>query len=158
MSNICMCKECLTVFNKDKLNEETCPMVGCYGDLFEIDEEMIPFVIELRSKGYETLFCCQGHITDYKDIVQIYIMLDGDMSDNNLSDIEEPDGFKVYNSYSINPHQNIESGGSNKREVTMIEKRIIHCTSYSDALYKLATSRVELLRWIENLPNLRDYY
>lgn len=40
----------------------------------EFDEEMIPIIIELNSKGYKTLFCCQGHIDECQCIDYDYRM------------------------------------------------------------------------------------
>ena len=45
MSNLIMCEECLTVFDSDKMRGiSSCPIHGCYGELFEIDELMIDII------------------------------------------------------------------------------------------------------------------
>ena len=38
-----------------------CLIYGCDGDVVEIDEDMVPIVNMLQSKGYSTKFCCSGH-------------------------------------------------------------------------------------------------
>ena len=58
MSNLIMCEECLTVFDSDKMRGiSSCPIHGCYGELFEIDELMIDIITNLRKKGYDTRYC-----------------------------------------------------------------------------------------------------
>lgn len=62
MSNLIMCEECLTVFESNKMRGiSSCPIHGCYGELFEIDELMIDIITNLRKKGYDTKYCCSGH-------------------------------------------------------------------------------------------------
>ena len=71
---LCWCKDCDGVF---KLSEEylknngECPKVGCWGELVEIDELMLPVIRILNRKGYETQYCCSGHVNDSSGIAYI---------------------------------------------------------------------------------------
>ncbi len=64
-----MCTECGNVFHGEyleKLNifETKCPIVGCFGNAFQIDEEMIYPIKTLNEKEYYTKYCCAGHAYD----------------------------------------------------------------------------------------------
>ena len=71
---LCWCKDCDGVF---KLSEEylknngECPKVGCWGELVEIDELMLPIIRILNRKGYETQYCCSGHVNDSSGMAYI---------------------------------------------------------------------------------------
>ena len=57
-----VCLECNEIY-VDKM--ERCPKASCgYGPVVEIDELMIPTIIALNDKGYETSYCCSGHFYD----------------------------------------------------------------------------------------------
>jgi len=59
-----VCFKCYTVFNGRKLgNLSQCPNVLCgVGELHQIDELLIPAIIALNKKGYETKLSCSTHI------------------------------------------------------------------------------------------------
>jgi hypothetical protein len=46
-----------------KVNRPTppCPIVGCQGEVVELDDLIAPAIIELNKKGYITRHCCAGH-------------------------------------------------------------------------------------------------
>lgn len=61
------CKECDSVFNLSEdyvRDHEDCPKAGCWGELIQVDELMLPMVRILNRKGYETQYCCSGHVND----------------------------------------------------------------------------------------------
>ena len=41
-----------------------CPKENCYGKIIEVDELILPTIMELNKKGYETDYCCSGHICE----------------------------------------------------------------------------------------------
>lgn len=59
------CPDCGSVyghfFKPDCAYTTPCPKADCYGEVFEVDELMLPTIIELNKKGYITEFCCSGH-------------------------------------------------------------------------------------------------
>ena len=66
-----LCTSCNNVFDsnyiefkKDINKDNICPINGCSGIPFQIDELMIEPIKGLNNKGYYTLFCCSGHIYD----------------------------------------------------------------------------------------------
>lgn len=71
---LCWCKDCDGVF---KLSDEylknngECPKVGCGGELVEIDELMLPIIRILNRKGYETQYCCSGHVNNSLNMAYI---------------------------------------------------------------------------------------
>lgn len=54
-----LCLNCLEVYNTPF---EHCPKANCDGRIVEIDELILPAIIEFNRKGYITEFCCSGHI------------------------------------------------------------------------------------------------
>ena len=54
-----LCLNCLEVYNTPF---EHCPKASCDGRIVEIDELILPAIIEFNRKGYITEFCCSGHI------------------------------------------------------------------------------------------------
>ena len=45
-------------------NIRTCPKTGCHGATVEIDELIMPAILEFNRKGYITEYCCSGHPYD----------------------------------------------------------------------------------------------
>ena len=67
-----ICTDCGNIYNSDLITNKyqdgyycPCPNIKCNGRIFECDELMIPAIIELNQKGYDTQYCCSGHIWDY---------------------------------------------------------------------------------------------
>ena len=54
-----LCLDCLEVYNTPF---EHCPKASCDGRIVEIDELILPAIIEFNRKGYITEFCCSGHM------------------------------------------------------------------------------------------------
>lgn len=50
-----------------------CPTYNCYGTVFEIDEHMIPLIRWLTINGFQTMFCCSGHV--YESHICMYISM-----------------------------------------------------------------------------------
>lgn len=149
-----MCKECLNVYKSEYIKGKSCPIPNCEDDLFEIDEEMIPIIIQLRSKGYDTLFCCQGHLTGSTN--QVYIMLDESPFKNGFTDITGkflvnlPEGFEIRLSSSLIYNESTEV--YEKIETTMIEnieleKKSVDEEDYYKDMQYLNKMRENLLEW-----------
>jgi hypothetical protein len=65
-----LCTGCYEEFNERdiidaKLGKYTIGYCrDCNGKVVEVDELMMPAIIELNKKGWTTLFCCSGHMND----------------------------------------------------------------------------------------------
>lgn len=68
-----LCFSCFEVYDDEFINSNRniCPKRRCSGKIRQIDELMIPTIIELNKKGYVTEFCCSGHL--YTRTVDPYI-------------------------------------------------------------------------------------
>jgi hypothetical protein len=68
-----ICQECFEIYgNFTKRN--VCPKVMCGEDLIEVDDLLIPVIINLNRKHYKTIYCCSGHITEPHNFLGAYIM------------------------------------------------------------------------------------
>lgn len=63
-----ICPECGSIYRADLIDTKQmdyysmpCPRTDCCGNIFECDELLIPAILELNRKGYDTRFCCAGH-------------------------------------------------------------------------------------------------
>lgn len=97
-----VCLDSLTPITNCNCNNDQC---GC--NVVEIDDLIVPTILELNKKGYKTRFCCSGHMYS---ISSIHIMFEGYLEDvvkNNL-----PEGFifveSNLNSFIIR-HEFVES-------------------------------------------------
>jgi hypothetical protein len=43
---------------------DLCPKANCIGRVVEIDDMILPVIIELNRKGWRTRYCCSGHTED----------------------------------------------------------------------------------------------
>ena len=55
------------------------------GELFQIDEEMVPIIRVLNHKGYKTAYCCSGHTISYP--MEKYINLPGNDFESTVQDM-----------------------------------------------------------------------
>jgi hypothetical protein len=73
-SPICLCLKCKRIYDANLLAGtkssyyKECPDITCGHKAFRIDENMIPIILELNNKGYETEFCCSGHHYEQPDL------------------------------------------------------------------------------------------
>lgn len=66
--NYLICPECGSIYKADLIDTKQmdsygmlCPRTDCCGNIFECDELLIPAILELNRKGYDTRCCCAGH-------------------------------------------------------------------------------------------------
>ncbi|MFQ3543503.1 hypothetical protein Q7A53_05405 [Halobacillus rhizosphaerae] len=64
-----MCTKCYGEFEEYQLQVinqgyvvSYCPSPKCNGSVVEVDELILPTIIELNKKGYTTKYCCSGHL------------------------------------------------------------------------------------------------
>jgi hypothetical protein len=75
MSTFRVCLKCEAAhpyYHDPRFDPKECP--SCENGLIEIDDMMVPTIFELNRKGYETQYCCSGHVA--QDYVQTYILFD----------------------------------------------------------------------------------
>ena len=100
MSNLIMCEDCLTVFDSTSVGKlNSCPIHGCYGELFEIDELMIDIVTNLRNKGYDTKYCCSGH-WNYNNPCMCKASRDNDEIENSMDKLLIPPYVMIAGKYA----------------------------------------------------------
>lgn len=64
------CLKCNEIYKMESLstdkanNFQHCPRFSCTGEVIEVDELILPVIIELNKKGYFTKHCCAGHYYD----------------------------------------------------------------------------------------------
>jgi len=61
--DIGICDSCYIRFDLIDASEQ-CPILGCDGETIVIDDLMMDTIEVLWRKGYETQYCCSGHITE----------------------------------------------------------------------------------------------
>ena len=73
-----VCLKCGTIFEEEVLEpladyagSRLCPVKNCGGTIDNIDETIVPALICLNKKGYETQFSCAGHL--YEECPNTYI-------------------------------------------------------------------------------------
>lgn len=143
MSIFYYCHNCDTIygsfFKADESSYSTpCPKVDCCGQVFEVDELMLPTIRLLNLKGYMTDFCCSGHWTEHyvSSYVKFY-ELDEDTKDYLQSNLPDPwyfdeDAIRVNNDYFS--------------ESTPLDKFI-----------KLCEVNILLYKWAEELKDIEEY-
>lgn len=68
-----LCVECLTEFKSNAITTDIkCPIKYCHGMVREIDDEVVPHIKLLLTKGYVTEYSCAGYINSRSNI---YIMI-----------------------------------------------------------------------------------
>jgi hypothetical protein len=92
-----VCLECWQVFDYrivPGLGEGgCCPVKGCFGEIIDLDENFIPVIRLLNEKGYETRFCCSGHVwDDVPETIHAYIAFQDYVKKEELEPL--PKGWK----------------------------------------------------------------
>lgn len=71
-----ICENCGEIYSSSVKKLETnfiieCPKEDCSGQIFEIDDLMVPIIKKLWNLGYRTEYCCSGHA--YRPLSHTYI-------------------------------------------------------------------------------------
>jgi hypothetical protein len=127
--NIFLCDECYERYEREL---DSCPKLNCEGDVNEIDDFMIPIIVNLWKKGYKTKYCCSGHMNEFKDHFQCYIMFDQEVPLNDL-----PSGFKLDSERNIVEY--------------VVEEKDWFNLSYIDKLDVLRYTNESLFKWTKGL-------
>jgi hypothetical protein len=73
-----VCLDCNTAYHQKTIKNNMCKNKECCGDIVQIDELIVPAIIELNRKGYITKYCCSGHLQEDLDTVSSYIYFEDD--------------------------------------------------------------------------------
>lgn len=130
-----VCLGCGEVFRKDSIiidedeDYNFCPKASCHGNVAEIDELLIPSILELNKKGYYTKYCCSGHF--WSSVKECYIMFDKDVELDIV-----PNGYKI------------EKNGNGE---------VIIRKCFNENIFEqMLENAVDLYKWAKNLDELGD--
>ena len=119
----------------------------------DIDVEMIPILIELNSKGYRTLFCCQGHTekTNKNQRCSIYISFNNKKEDFEFFP-------KQYDRNGNKKYSKIKFREKNSNYNININTTLYYYTSKTTKYDKKENERKEIINllysWAKDLPSL----
>lgn len=131
-----MCNECFSVVKESELPymSNKCPVQKCNGELFDIDELMIPAISVLNKKGYKTTYCCAGHYCENEEC-GMYV---GMITDTNLPKL--PNGFSIEKGNLTDNH-------------FVIRLNFLPCDMKVEEKYLINYQKnAEFLNWCINLP------
>jgi len=126
------CLICHNLFERDTdlIPESPCPILNCYGEVIEIDDNILDTITQLHKKCYPTIHCCAGHTWGNNPTIL-------------FDDIVYPDAFpylpKDFKSKIIH--------GNTLR----LFKTIPPC-SLVDKQKSLMEASIDLMVWSESLP------
>lgn len=150
-----ICTSCLREYCADGLNLKLngteygsgsrCPSIDCrgYNTVVEVDDIILPVILELNKKGYITTFCCGGH--HYEDNANTYISFD-----LNTIPKTHPKDFIVENEkyYILNKWNWIGNQMCFRKWYKDIPKENLH--------KELLQTSIDLLDWIKELPYFKE--
>jgi hypothetical protein len=146
-----VCLRCFNIYDGSTLREgvRSCPRTECHSGTYfgEIDEMIIPTIIELNKKNYRTVFCCAGHYGTRDEANRMYILFDVGIVLPHI-----PDNFEVEDKYYTTIHKGRVIEDTNKiQKVLRVKdsKTRNRIPIDSDILFKL---HIELLEWAKSLP------
>lgn len=151
-----MCPTCFNVYDSSYLKrydeDYLCPNLFCDNEeLFDIDELMITPIQVLNKKGYQTRFCCSGHI--FSNPLHSYIMF------NKVYDFKDaPKDWKKYNTASLIPYNDDDDDLGCWSSVTIIENTQYDTEDLTtQEKHKIISERIaNLLKWVYSLPKYKE--
>ncbi len=155
--------------NHKYINSKTFEFVD---NVFEVDEEIADSIVLLNKKGYKTMYCCSGHVKDFR-LYEKYEINKSELDDylDNSYVIEDKiDKVDILTPYE-NTHLYIKfdkdynfdnlPSGFVKYEDNTIDKEISYYKNNTkknanDIYKEILDSNKELYKWVESLPNIKD--
>jgi hypothetical protein len=141
-----VCLSCWEVLDRTVMNREIdgilwCPKKSCGSEyVVELDECLIPVIIELNEKGYNTLYCCSGHFWEYRHdsrfSQETYIKFGDPVCRENLLNL--PPGFVV-----------------DVDDVTIRKK--YNTDDPLELHLEILRAAIDLTKWARGLPELPGY-
>ena len=148
-----LCLDCYRIFSDEMrvpasyYRPPQCPLLECSGELIGVDENMLPVVITLNKKGYQTHGSCSTHLWSDEGYVQAYVKFKpehcpGDDLFDTCETIPLPSGFELVHAPDGNVIRSHRCGGS----------RLPRKLKYSERQMLVFNYLQTLLRWAEDLP------
>lgn len=119
--------------NLDEFGNIMCPRYNCRSSVIELDEWIAETIIILNNKGYQTAYCCSGHL--YDEVCETYIKFE----DEDCVPSSIPEGFKL------------ESGNTIRCRIDCFFE-LDSVTRYK----KLTEANLNLIKWADELEDI--YY
>ena len=116
-----------------------CPKKSCDGDVVEIDDDLVPVIVELNEKGYITEYCCSGHAGSEFVDPSTYIMFVPQVKKELF--INLPAGFKLENA---------------TEDDSVVIRARYKASTVLRAHAKVAKGIAVLAKWVEKLPQLNE--
>lgn len=145
-----MCDECFETYSSDKMSpfpemEEgkaiyACPKRGCWGEIQEVDDVILPTIVELNKKGYYTESCCSGHLEDTIGALCYIRFLPGVYIDES----KIPEGFSL--SYLEDEETDLKS---------IILERMIPLMDQETSFARILAIGLDLFVWAKSLKASR---
>lgn len=141
-----LCLDCYELFDEKYVNFEYegdynwCPKLDCNGELIQVDELFVPVIIELNKKGYNTHYCCSGHIHEgHCGCIDSYIWF---YYNNDVA-------------YNIkkNPPKNYSLGYGSDNGID-IHRSFDSKLSKGELLQQICENAIEMTNWAKKLPEL----
>lgn len=150
---ICLC--CYEIFYPNQVKSMAmCPRLECGGTvLIEIDDLMMPTIIELNRKAYYTQFCCSSHLPElmvksiHKEIEErkfVYVDFHPDLSDEISKLVEYP--FEFVPTELANPEM------KNFCTVKITPPEDLYSLDIMDRLDFIVESNKLFYQWAKSLP------
>jgi len=137
-----LCLKCFKVYMQKTIKNNQCKLKECNGEVVEIDELFIPVIAELNRKSYETLFCCSGHVGEYKPNSYIYFKDDVKLPNLPEGYLYDKDMYPDVDWKKYQVKNTIRKEFNNKKSLVELSKDIFE-------------NAVSVLKWAEGLENLR---
>ena len=178
-----LCLDCYKTYDQDYYKEIKKDKIKKYkrikcinkkcnkNNFIEIDELMIPTIIELNKKGYKTEFCCSGHINPKSYYIEMpYLLFNSEINNIPNLPINWLDFSLDYKPIHIKIDESILSSyeisyTEEKRKVKPKNKnKFIECIFISITFKNIFNAQKflfdqlnNLLEWAINLPEYKKY-
>jgi hypothetical protein len=115
-----------------------CPKKSCDGDVVEIDDDLVPIIVQLNEKGYLTEYCCSGHAGSEFVDPSTYIMFVPQVKKELFTNI--PAGFKL----------------ENAQDGSVVIRARYKASTLLRTHAKVARGIARLALWVDKLPPLDE--
>jgi hypothetical protein len=161
---VTLCLGCYTVFREKTYHDQyrphspdytPCPIAACESELIQVDELMVPSIINLNKLGYYTDFSCSSHTWETDDhplyLTSIYISFKPEVQLPGLPK-NIPRGFHR-ELVHIDPEDVEEAGGKWR---LIIRQDMREHDTFLGKQQQIFSAMNSLLSWTMKLPHSED--